>query len=228
MHLKLTDSLFANEDTFAAIVRGPYYATVSKIKDKSRRKAAKKFAKAHRMVMTLQTLPDDIYKLIPKATYLQTVAADGGKFTIDTGIELPMIEGLIGSSYSGSAKVLSKLEDVIGCHPIAAKEWKDSEPIAARGEKFAELVKDYLNFAGFTTPTQICWSAPELVGCVLHIDPSGGGRSRTGRQILLARLSERRYIDRSKMRTPKVVRAMPDELLSYIGEAKLLHTALRD
>lgn len=229
MHIKLTDKLAVNEETFASIVKAPFDATVANIKAKSRKKAAKKFAKSHRMVLTLQTLPDDIYKLIPKSECLQTIDGRGARMAIDMGIELPTIEGLIGSSYpQRTTKILAPIEDVIGCHPVAAKEWKDCEPIAERGRKFAELVKDYLNLSGFTTPTQICWSAPELVACVLHIRPSGGGRGRTGQQILLARLSDRRYVDRKKMRTPKVVRAMPDELLSYIGEAKLLSTAMRE
>lgn len=228
MRLVLTDSLWVTESSFSSICSAPYENTVARIKSKSRKKAAKKFAKSHRMVMTLQTLPEDIYKRIPKGTSLHTVDQQGNKLTIDMGIELPRIEGLIGEGYSSSQKPLARLEDVIACHPSALKEWEDSEPIGERGKKFAELIDAYLQPSGFTTPTQICWSAPELVGCVLHIDPAGGGRSRTGRQVLLARLSARRYIDRSKMRKPKVVREMPESLLPYIGEAKLLHTALKE
>jgi hypothetical protein len=227
--ITLTDRLFIREDTFSSICRSPYTRTVDKIKQKSRRKAARKFARAHRMVMTLQTLPADIYKAIPKSSALHTVDTTGHKMAIDLDEELPTIEGLIGPSYAGHAsKPIARLEDVIACHKGAQKEWLDSEPIMERGNKFGRLIEEYLKDSGFTTPTQICWSAPELVACLLHIDPAGGGRSRSGREILLVRLQARRYVDRSKMRTPKVVRPMPDELLSYLGEAKLLHTALKE
>jgi hypothetical protein len=145
------------------------------------------------------------------------------------GIKLPTIESLIGGNYSASSSALAKLEDVIACHPTAAKEWKECEPIAERGKKFADLITDYLIQAGFTTPTQIAWSSPELTSCILHIAGKGasGRRGRMGRDIFLARLNERRYIDRSKMRRPKTTLTMPDALIPYIGEAKLLHTALQ-
>lgn len=228
MRIHLTQNLAITENTISSICADPFARTTAKIKERSRKLAAKKFAQHHRMVLTLQTLPDDIYKLIPKSEYLLTIDKAGSKLSIEMGIELPTIIGLIGGNYASSSTPLALLEDVIACHPRAEKEWRESEPITERGKKFAELVVDYLNRAMFTTPTQIAWSAPELTSCILHIAGRGDGRGRrrTGREIFLARLNERRYIDRSSMRRPKNTLTMPDSLIPYIGEAKLLHTAL--
>ncbi len=242
MRIHLTEKRSITSETIASMVREPFLNTVHRIQRKCRRDAARKFAEHHRMVLTLRTLPEDILERLPTADELIFLDEDGNPDDISLdmpeGQEFPRIYGLIDSnafsyrrSYGSSDKpdAFERLADVIACHPVAKAEYDAAEPIRQRGEEFYRLVNEYLDNAGFTTPTQISWSAPELAGCLIHIHGSGGsyGRRSSSDSIFLARLDNRRYVDRSKIRRPKVVVPMPDTLTPYIGEAKLLHTALQ-
>ena len=236
MRINLTENLHVDSDDIARIIQTPFDETVSRIKTKSRRDAARKYAKSHRMVLTLQTLPDDIYARIPKANSLWVVTNTGTVDDIDLKLPessmLPKILGLIDNgspSFSQHGhKAIVKLQDVIDCYPKAKKEWEAAEPIKKRGQEVYDLIVAYLDDAMFTTPTQLAWSAPELTAALIHIAGvrKGYGRRYDAKQIFLARLDNRRYVDRTKMRRPKLVKPMPDTLTPYLGEAKLLHTAL--
>ncbi|MCP4900170.1 MAG: hypothetical protein GY906_24630 [bacterium] len=226
MKIQLTEKLDVNETDIARLVHSPFERAVSSLQAKARQKAATKWIKQHRWILTLQTLPDDIYNALPKTDSLTCINANRGVTNINCG-KVPDLSGLTGDHFGGP-KVTTKLVDIIACHPEAAKEYEATKAVEERGKQFEQDVRDYLNASGFTSPTQIAWSAMPLVDLMLTINPVDTviyGRRHHHMGIFLARLNKRRYIQRTDMRRPKVVHMLPDALLPAIGEAKLLHAA---
>jgi hypothetical protein len=233
MRIQLTEKLSINSHTIAEIVKLPFTRTVAKLTTEAEMRAAKHFAERHKWILTLRTLPDDIYEALPKGDKL-FVLKDGRTSEIELANDevLPTLAGFSGTySHSNRGKVGVTYEEVLESCTEANEAVKAVAPMAERGAKCFELVKEYLNRAGFTSPTQMAWSCPDLMHTILHIEqPSSSsyGRRSGAKDIFLARLQSRRYANRSSIRRPKIVCMMPDDLKPYLGEAKLLHTALKD